>query len=209
MKKFCFYRLIVITAGILVALSAAVSAQGPSRGQPAPELFPEDAQPDDMRRLPNLWDGVDNAGNLCVPVHQRPVLDDVGRMRNTRIPPTPNFVDMNNNGLKDAGEVGIGGVRIWLNGTARDGSTIQRQQLTAGDGAYLFDDLPAGVYQLTQEQPLAYLDGRDTSGTAPTDLVENNRFVGVRLAPGVDAVSFLFGERVPVLSKRLFLGSTR
>ena len=119
------------------------------------------------------------------------------------------YVDRDNNGLKDAGEEGIEGVRVWLNGTARDGSTIARQQLTASDGSYRFDDLPAGIYQLTQDQPQDYLDGRDTPGTAPTDLVENNRFDGIHLLPGVDAVNFRFGERLPILSKRLFLGSTQ
>jgi hypothetical protein len=29
------------------------------------------------------------------------------------------------------------------------------------------------------------------------------------LEPGVDAVQFLFGERLPVFSKRLFLGSAQ
>jgi uncharacterized repeat protein (TIGR01451 family) len=119
------------------------------------------------------------------------------------------YVDRNNNGLKEAGEEGIQGVRVWLNGTARDGSTIERQQLTASDGSYRFDDLPAGIYQLTEDQPQDYLDGRNTPGTAPTDLVENNRFAGIHLSPGVDAGNFRFGERLLVLSKRLFLGSTQ
>ncbi|TVS19551.1 MAG: DUF11 domain-containing protein, partial [Planctomycetaceae bacterium] len=119
------------------------------------------------------------------------------------------YVDHNNNGWKDPGEEGIGGVTIRLLGVTHDGSTIQRQQLTAVDGSYHFNDLPPGVYHLTQDQPEGYLDGRDTPGTAPTDLVENNRFTGIRLEPGVDAVQFLFGERLPVFSKRLFLGSFR
>ena len=119
------------------------------------------------------------------------------------------YVDHNNNGAKDPGEKGIGGVTIRLLGVARDGSTIQRQQLTAADGSYRFSDLPPGVYHLAQEQPEGYLDGRDTPGTAPTDLVEKNRFTGIRLEPGVDAVRFLFGEQLPVFSKRLFLGSFR
>jgi uncharacterized repeat protein (TIGR01451 family) len=119
------------------------------------------------------------------------------------------YVDRNNNGLKDPGEEGIAGVMIRLNGVAQDGSTIAHQQLSASDGSYRFDNLPAGVYQLTQDQPENYLDGRDTPGTAPTELVENNRFEGIRLDPGVGAVDFLFGERLPVFSKRLFLGSTQ
>ncbi len=119
------------------------------------------------------------------------------------------YVDHNNNGRKDLGEEGIGGVTVRLLGVTQDGLTIQRQQLTAADGSCHFSDLPAGVYHLTQDQPEAYLDGRDTPGTAPTDLVENNRFTGIRLEPGVDAVQFLFGEQLPVFSKRLFLGSFR
>jgi uncharacterized repeat protein (TIGR01451 family) len=119
------------------------------------------------------------------------------------------YVDHNNNGGKNSSEEGIGDVTVRLLGITRDGSTIQRQQLTAADGSYHFNDLPPGVYHLTQDQPEGYLDGRDTPGTAPTDVVENNRFTGVRLEPGVDAVQFLFGEQLPVFSKRLFLGSFR
>ncbi len=119
------------------------------------------------------------------------------------------YVDHNNNGLKEPGEEGIGGVTIRLLGVANNGSTIERQQLTATDGSFLFNDLPPGVYQLTQDQPEGYLDGRDTPGTAPTEVVENNLFAGIRLDPGFDAEQFLFGERLPIFSKRLFLGSVR
>jgi uncharacterized repeat protein (TIGR01451 family) len=116
------------------------------------------------------------------------------------------YVDLNNNGLKDAGETPISGVTVRLTGTALDGSAVQRQQDTGSDGSYLFSDLPPGVYQMIQEQPQTYLDGRDTPGTVPTASVENNTFNGIQLEPGVQGTGFLFGERLPVFSKRLFLG---
>ncbi|MCL4206106.1 MAG: DUF11 domain-containing protein [Pirellulaceae bacterium] len=116
------------------------------------------------------------------------------------------YVDLNNNGLKDAGEAPISGVTVRLTGTALNGSTVQRQQVTGSDGSYVFSDLPAGVYQMIQEQPQTYLDGRDTPGTVPTASVENNTFNGIQLEPGAQGTNFLFGERLPVFSKRLFLG---
>jgi uncharacterized repeat protein (TIGR01451 family) len=116
------------------------------------------------------------------------------------------YVDLNNNGLMDTGEAPISGVTVRLTGTALDGSAVQRQQVTGSDGSYLFSDLPPGVYQMIQEQPQTYLDGRDTPGTVPTASVENNTFTGIQLAPGVQGTGFLFGERLPVFSKRLFLG---
>ncbi len=85
----------------------------PSFGSASPELFPARAQPENTRSLVNLWDGVDGDGDLCVFVARVSVLDDVGRMRDTSFPPSPNFVDMNNDGLKDL-VVGDGRGFVWI-----------------------------------------------------------------------------------------------
>ncbi len=85
----------------------------PTLGGPAEELFPDSAQPENTKPIVNLWDGVDGSGDLCVFVREVEVLDDVGRMSRTRFPPSPNFVDMNNDGLKDL-VVGDGQGFVWI-----------------------------------------------------------------------------------------------
>ena len=71
------------------------------------------------------------------------------------------YEDLNNNGVQDGGEGPIPGATITL--TAADGST--QTAITDGSGAYLFDDLPAGTYSVTETQPAGYLDGKDTAGS--------------------------------------------
>jgi len=78
------------------------------------------------------------------------------------------YVDVNDNGLIDAGEVGIGGVTITLTGTSSDGSPISRTIQTAPDGSYTFTGLPpsdAAGYTIQQTQPAGYTDGKDQIGS--------------------------------------------
>ena len=65
------------------------------------------------------------------------------------------FVDLNENGLQDMGEPGIGGVTVVLldsNGDTvtidADGNMITGVTMTAADGSYLFDNLPPGIYSV-------------------------------------------------------------
>ncbi len=77
------------------------------------------------------------------------------------------YVDTNDDGTKDPGEIGIGGVTIHL--WVREpgvGYTKIRSAVTNPDGSYRFDDLdPNRVYRITEEQPDDYLDGKDRPGT--------------------------------------------
>lgn len=114
-------------------------------------------------------------------------------------------MDVNNNGVKDWQERPLPNVPITL--TGRTTATV----LTDADGRYEFSDLTAGVYTISEQQPGAFYDGIDTVGTAPVDVVENDRFVGVHLAPNQNAEEFNFGEfglRQELISKRLFLSFT-
>lgn len=56
---------------------------------------------EDTVPYPNLWDGVDKNNTLRVYRRSLPVLDEGGRMVSTSFPNSPNFVDMNDDGLKD------------------------------------------------------------------------------------------------------------
>ncbi|QEG41865.1 COG1361 S-layer family protein [Roseimaritima ulvae] len=122
------------------------------------------------------------------------------------------YVDSNNNGVQDAGEAGIADVTMTLTGTDTLGNTISRTVTTGSDGAYLFDQLPAGTYTLTQTDPDQFLDGQDSAGTidgvASGATVGNDEISNILLGSDVDAVMFNFGELNQPFSKRRFLAST-
>ncbi|MGA0606548.1 SdrD B-like domain-containing protein [Phenylobacterium sp. VNQ135] len=145
------------------------------------------------------------------------------------------YRDDNDNGVRDAGEVGIASVLVTLSGTTALGADIctQRAALptplscvvtTPADGSYSFGDLPAGTYDLVETHPNAYVDGRETAG-ASGGAVNNaifdatpaaNRITGIALAAGAEVTGYLFGERSPPtqpvdtsLTGRVFLDPQR
>jgi len=65
------------------------------------EIFPDNVIGEKAVPLGNYWDGVDGDNNLRVPVMPALVLNDVGKMVDMPIPSYPNFMDMNDDGLKD------------------------------------------------------------------------------------------------------------
>ncbi|NLX54539.1 MAG: hypothetical protein GXY58_05455, partial [Planctomycetaceae bacterium] len=108
------------------------------------------------------------------------------------------YADVNNNGVKDAGELGLPGVTITLDGP------VERTILTGADGSYHFDALPDGVYSVSQTQPPGYLDGLDTPGQPVLGSVENDRFFDLNLSNNVSLVDYNFGERIiPVSSNSI------
>ncbi|WP_322494448.1 SdrD B-like domain-containing protein, partial [Chloroflexus sp.] len=61
--------------------------------------------------------------------------------------------DTNGNGLQDAGEAGIDGVTVTLNGATGAGVAINQTTTTAGGGLYSFTNLAPGTYQITVTAP--------------------------------------------------------
>ncbi|WP_182867745.1 cohesin domain-containing protein [Rhodopirellula sp. JC639] len=92
------------------------------------------------------------------------------------------FADANDNDSLDSGEA-IPGVTITLTDTA---TGTQQQTVTAADGTYQFSDLAAGTYTITQQQPVAYLDGGQNEVTATLsagEALEGQDFVEIGLHP--------------------------
>lgn len=133
------------------------------------------------------------------------------------------YVDGNDDGVRQAGELGLGGVEIILSGTTADGQDIcaWRAALdpsqtctvtTKADGSYVFDNLPKGTYALTETQPSAYADGREAAGSAGGSVNNGvfdgtaaaNTIGGIALGAGVDATDYVFGERAVVISGTVF-----
>ena len=98
------------------------------------------------------------------------------------------YVDDNNDGVKDAGEAPIPGVTITLGGAAT------RTATTGEDGCYRFINLTAGTYTITETQPAAYLDGKDTIGSQGGK-TSNDKHYDIVLPAGTNGINNNFGER--------------
>lgn len=117
------------------------------------------------------------------------------------------YRDENNNGIFDAGDIGISGVQIRLQGTQNNGTSINRTLNTLADGTFRFTGVIAGTYSLTQTQPAGFDDGTITVGTAGGS-AGPNVVVGINLGVNVTATGYHFGERfvrTSSLSGRTFI----
>jgi large repetitive protein len=104
------------------------------------------------------------------------------------------YIDSNDNGVRDTGELGIAGVTITLTGTDDVGASVGRTATTASDGSYAFVNLRSGVYRITETQPAGYADGKDAVGTAG-GVLGNDSFSSIVLGQGVAGTGYTFGER--------------
>lgn len=98
------------------------------------------------------------------------------------------YIDADKNGVRDIGEIGVPGAQITLTGAG-----LTQTILTDSNGAYSFTDLPEGTYQLVERQPMAMLDGTDST-TVPNAVVGNDQFTAITLDGGQDFAENNFGE---------------
>ncbi len=120
------------------------------------------------------------------------------------------YVDSNDNGTRDDGEVGVPGVVVTLSGTDNLGAEVRQTAITRSDGSYCFNELRSGTYQLTQRQPEAMIDGQD-SATVPGAVTGDDQLSNLVLGNGAEYAENNFGERglhASSISIRLFLAST-
>ncbi|QIF03840.1 SdrD B-like domain-containing protein [Roseimicrobium sp. ORNL1] len=106
------------------------------------------------------------------------------------------YHDANNNGTFNPGEAPIAGVTVALSGTDYLGNVVSASVLTDASGAYHFNALLPGEYVITETQPTAYLDGKDTIGT-PGGSPGNDVFTNINLSENFNGVNNNFGELVP------------
>ncbi|WP_166869904.1 SdrD B-like domain-containing protein [Massilia mucilaginosa] len=119
------------------------------------------------------------------------------------------YEDSNNDAAKAAGETGITGVTLRLDGTDIYGNTVSNvTTVTIAGGAYAFNNLSPGTYKVTEVQPATHLDGKDAAGSvggsasdATADEIGN-----IVLPASTNATGYLFGELKPaVLSGFVFV----
>ena len=110
------------------------------------------------------------------------------------------YTDWNNDGVQGADETGIAGVSVRLTGTSAAGATINTTVTTDVFGTYVFQDVPAANptgYTITETQPSAYNDGKDTlgaAGGADGSAAVNDRFTGIGHDLTIPSADYNFGE---------------
>jgi hypothetical protein len=106
------------------------------------------------------------------------------------------YQDTSNDGKKGAGEPGLAGVTLNLNGVNVFGESVAATATTDARGNYKFAGLQPGNYTLIETQPAGYADGKDKLGTAGGTL-SNDMVDALDIAAGTNATGYLFGELPP------------
>lgn len=100
------------------------------------------------------------------------------------------YVDLNDDGIRQLTEVGIENVVVNLS----NGKVAK----TNISGYYIFSGLVAGSYDVREDHPLEYLDGKDRVGTNGTSM-DNDKIIGVVLAAIDNSLNNDFGEQLPTI----------
>jgi len=116
------------------------------------------------------------------------------------------WLDLDNDGVIDPTETGLGGVEIVLTGTDRNGQPVQLTTHTDADGSYAFVGLLPGTYVVTEPtQPTDTLNGitvpGDKGGTATPPSTVPSAISSIVLGANEAAVAYNFGE-IPIASIR-------
>lgn len=114
------------------------------------------------------------------------------------------WLDVDNDGVIDPTETGLGGVEIVLTGTDRNGQPVQLTTTTAADGSYAFVGLLPGTYVVTEPtQPTNTLNGitvpGDKGGTATSPDTVPSAINAIALGSNEAAAAYNFGE-IPIAS---------
>ncbi len=99
------------------------------------------------------------------------------------------FEDINNNGIREAGESGIPNTTITLTGTDVQGNAVQVTTLTDATGFYQFTFrdqaatqlLLPGSYSISKAQPSGYFNGKLQNGAPPAATAANDQFSNLNL----------------------------
>lgn len=98
------------------------------------------------------------------------------------------YEDLNANGVQDAGESGLAGVAVTVNG-----AEAPRTVTTGPDGAFQFAGLAAGTYALAVASVADHYDGVATVGTAG-GTASGATISGIVLAAGTQATGYQFAK---------------
>jgi hypothetical protein len=81
------------------------------------------------------------------------------------------WIDVNVNGVQDAGEAPLPNVAVVLDGTTGAGEPVNLTTITDNNGLYLFDNLQPGTYKVTFQTPSGFVltEVDDADATDDTD----------------------------------------
>jgi uncharacterized repeat protein (TIGR01451 family) len=117
------------------------------------------------------------------------------------------FIDLDNDGVRDAGEAGVAAINISLTGTDAAGAAVNRTAATDASGNFIFTNVltpNGGGYTLSEPvQPAAFADGQDAVGTAGGTLA-NDSISAIALPFNTDATGYTFGELGTTISGVVF-----
>ena len=106
-------------------------------------------------------------------------------------------VSTSNNGIKDAGEAGIGNATTYTKvELLNSGGTVIATTYTNSSGFYSFTNLVPGTYSIRETQPAGYLDGKDKIGTQG-GTAGNDLFTNIVVLSGTNGTNNNFGELSP------------
>jgi protocatechuate 3,4-dioxygenase beta subunit len=113
------------------------------------------------------------------------------------------YIDTNDNGSRDSGETGLGGVTVSLNGTDDQGHAISLTTTTATSGtvgAFSFAGLRPGTYTVSYTEPSGYFHTGNQVGTVGgvangvLDNVLDDFIRNIALPSGGAGINYNFGE---------------
>lgn len=120
------------------------------------------------------------------------------------------YLDTNRTGGKDSNEKGLAGITVRLTGTTLTGLAVNQSRTTDANGAFAFESVAPGNYQLIETQPGFYMDGAETAGSAGSMGIPANDTHSIALTSNMNANNYLFAEsglRPEFVSKRNSIAS--
>jgi cyclophilin family peptidyl-prolyl cis-trans isomerase len=119
------------------------------------------------------------------------------------------FIDSDANGVFNSTEITLPGMSITLTGTTNQGNAVNVTASTDASGAYSFNNVLPGTYQLSAPAGSGFLAGGpsfgNTQGPEGTDLISE---IAVAAAQTVQQNLGFSGLAPSLISMRLFLSST-
>jgi hypothetical protein len=107
------------------------------------------------------------------------------------------YLDDDWSGARDNGEPGIEGAVLHLSGFDLQGNEVTQTVTTDADGHYTFSNLPAGTYQIMEDQP-RYIDAWESVGTVNGEtrgeILDNDLIGNITLGIGDVGVGYDFAE---------------
>jgi uncharacterized repeat protein (TIGR01451 family) len=116
------------------------------------------------------------------------------------------FRDDNNDGIQNGTEPGIPGASVLVTGKDIDGANVSITTTTDANGNWKVDGLKEGIYTITETQPVAYNDGKDTNGTVPGTL-GNYTVTNLSLPKATQATGYNFAETGNTITGQVYKDS--